>query len=385
MIIGVLVNSGKLEEAYALAERTLEAAVRARGPDDYHVQAMRGLVGESHLLRRWDVETARAMMTEAYEGQKRALSSNNWFTSQLHGRLAAFYANIGELDQAAREFDQVAGEFRIPWKPDNPTRSYWAVWGGLVHRERGDHRRCSALIQEAMDTWLKDYNPLHPSVLWCEAQPRPGSGRPQTARKIMELEKGVFPASHARPELTGLPELNRRLVEVYAGSGEVEKATKLVEEVIKDWQPLYKAKDRWAAGDRDMLARLLAGAFDKGPGPRDVPRALALAEANVKAYPKDGQLQTTLGIAQYRAKKYHDAVATLTQAAELDGDRRIAPRGFFLAMARFSTGEKEKARAAFDEAAAWMDFEGRPGHPALVHNRAEAAKLLGLKESGPPK
>jgi serine/threonine protein kinase/tetratricopeptide (TPR) repeat protein len=384
LIISVLINSGKFDEAYAMAERTLEAATRVRGPDDSHTLGIRGLTGEAQLFKRWDVESARERIREAYEGQKRALGPYNWFTTQHHARLGEFYATVGDFDDAVRELDGALEEFQRIATPDNPTTSNWAVLRIGVLRERGDHKRSSALIQGALDTWMKDLDPQHPGVQWCRAHLAMNRGDIESARKSFEHVKGLY-MSDATFIQTGLCNYNRRLVELSAGSGEVEEATKLIEEVIKDWQPVYKGKDRWAAGDRDMLARLLAGVFDRVPGPRDVPRALALAEANVRDYPKDGQLRTTLGIAQYRARNFKDAAASLAKAAELDGDRRIAPRGFFLAMARLSTGEKDMAHAAFDEAAAWMDAEGRPDHPALVRNRAEAAVLLGVKDVGPGK
>jgi hypothetical protein len=50
---------------------------------------------------------------------------------------------------------------------------------------------------------------------------------------------------------------------------------------------------------------------------------------------------------------------------------------FFLAMAHWQLGEKDKARAWYDQAVAWMD-KNRPQDAELKRFRAEAAALLGL-------
>jgi tetratricopeptide (TPR) repeat protein len=185
-------------------------------------------------------------------------------------------------------------------------------------------------------------------------------------------------------DLLGVAGTKRLLVKVLAWRGDVEKALELAEVALKEWQPVYSGKDRWTAGDRDMIAQLLANAPGSRPGLRDVSRALELASANVKAFPNDGQFWTTLGIAQYRAVNYDDSILSLTKAGQLDGDLRRAPRGFYFAMAQWQKGDKDKARTTFDETAAWMD-ENRPGHPELIPARAEARALLELHGSGPEK
>src|SRR5262249_37673366 len=120
-----------------------------------------------------------------------------------------------------------------------------------------------------------------------------------------------------------------------------------------------------------------ANASETSPGLRDVSRARELAEKNVATFPHDGLFRTTLGIVQYRDRRWNEAIATLEKANQLDEDRRFAPRGFFRAMAHWRRGEKERARQLFERSQAWME-EHRPGHPELLQARAEAAALLGL-------
>jgi hypothetical protein len=52
---------------------------------------------------------------------------------------------------------------------------------------------------------------------------------------------------------------------------------------------------------------------------------------------------------------------------------------FFLAMAHWRLGEKEKARASFDKAVQWMEMH-QPQNEELRRFRNEAAELVGVKE-----
>ncbi len=55
---------------------------------------------------------------------------------------------------------------------------------------------------------------------------------------------------------------------------------------------------------------------------------------------------------------------------------------FFLAMAHGRLGEKEQGRKWYDQAVEWME-KNDPDDGGLKHMRAEAAELLGIKESAP--
>lgn len=83
-------------------------------------------------------------------------------------------------------------------------------------------------------------------------------------------------------------------------------------------------------------------------------------------------------MALWRAGDLKTAVETLEKADRMykDGD---LPHRFFLAMAYWQIGEKDKARRAYDQAVEWMD-KHQPKHEQFHRFRAEAAELLGVKE-----
>jgi tetratricopeptide (TPR) repeat protein len=133
------------------------------------------------------------------------------------------------------------------------------------------------------------------------------------------------------------------------------------------------------AGVQDRLARLLATC--PAPQLRDARQAVDLAKKAVARAPRNGAFWNTLGIAQYRAQDWQAAVASLEKSMQLrkGGD---ASDWFFLAMAHWRSGAKDKARPWYDRAVRWVE-KNRPKDEELGRFRAEAAALLGLPEPPP--
>ncbi|MEX0713654.1 MAG: hypothetical protein WD278_15040, partial [Pirellulales bacterium] len=132
----------------------------------------------------------------------------------------------------------------------------------------------------------------------------------------------------------------------------------------------------------DDLAWCLATFPD--PQVRDPGRAVELAKKAVELAPQDGNWSKTLGAALYRAGDWQAAAAALATSMELrnGGD---GFDGFFLAMALWQLGDKDKARERYTQAVQWMD-NNKPADAQLLRFRAEATGLLGLsKPPAPPK
>jgi tetratricopeptide (TPR) repeat protein len=111
---------------------------------------------------------------------------------------------------------------------------------------------------------------------------------------------------------------------------------------------------------------------------RDSRLAVKSAKKAVELAPKEGDYWNTLGAAHYRAENFKEAVAALEKSMELreGGD---SFDWFFLAMAYWHLGEKEKASSWYEKAVDWMD-KNDPKNEELLRFRAEAAELLGTKE-----
>jgi WD40 repeat protein len=113
----------------------------------------------------------------------------------------------------------------------------------------------------------------------------------------------------------------------------------------------------------------------------DYQLAARQAEAACRADPASRNYRTTLGMAQYRLGKfkkerYLEALGTLTRCDQSDPTTLV-----FLAMVHWQLGETDKARAWFDKAVAWLDQGKQKDDADVKRFRAEAAELLGIKET----
>jgi serine/threonine protein kinase/WD40 repeat protein/tetratricopeptide (TPR) repeat protein len=126
-----------------------------------------------------------------------------------------------------------------------------------------------------------------------------------------------------------------------------------------------------ATADRKRAAELPQGdandyntrAWNLATGPaaqRDPDEALAAARKAVSLAPGMAIYLNTLGVAQFRAGLYADAIATLEKSLAASNGQSDAFDLFFLAMTRRKLGQIERARADFDRALRW-----RRDHPKL--------------------
>jgi len=116
---------------------------------------------------------------------------------------------------------------------------------------------------------------------------------------------------------------------------------------------------------------------------RDPQRAVRLANRAVELAPKSGDFWNTLGVAHYRAGDWQVAVASLSKSMKLTkGGNSID--WFFLAMAHWELGDKNKAREWYDKAVTWMD-KNRPQDAELRRFRAEAEALLKVEKKSKEK
>ncbi|HUE72287.1 MAG TPA: protein kinase [Pirellulaceae bacterium] len=106
-------------------------------------------------------------------------------------------------------------------------------------------------------------------------------------------------------------------------------------------------------------------------------RALEFAQKAVELEASAGYAWNTLGVAFYRAGRWNDAIEALQKSRDL-GNAHESYDAFFLAMAHWQLGDKEKAVSQYDQAVRWMD-ENQPKNEELRRFRAEAAELLGGK------
>jgi uncharacterized protein HemY len=121
------------------------------------------------------------------------------------------------------------------------------------------------------------------------------------------------------------------------------------------------------------------------PKYRDPPGAVELAKKATELAPDVGAFWNTFGAAQYRAADWQAAVAAFNKSMELrnGGD---AHDWFFLAMAHWRLGERDKARQRYDQAVQWIEKNNQAlaTQPRLTEElrrfRSEAEEVLELKK-----
>jgi tetratricopeptide (TPR) repeat protein len=176
----------------------------------------------------------------------------------------------------------------------------------------------------------------------------------------------------------------------YYSAGRDAEALPLFEESLALREDKFGPQDSRTVWSMVNLAELLATASDVSL--RDPPRALELAKKAVDATqdptnPSRGthvEALATRGIAHYRTGDWNGAAADLEKAIGLrtpdlaqNSAANNTCNGFYLAMAYWQLGDKERARQWFARSVKWME-EGKVDFAVVKRSRAEAAALLGV-------
>jgi tetratricopeptide (TPR) repeat protein len=158
-------------------------------------------------------------------------------------------------------------------------------------------------------------------------------------------------------------------------NGQRNEAVACYQEAIRSYQQPTRLNQNFDATAHRVMAWFLATCPE--PKFRDVPQAVELAKKAVMLAPSECRMWSTLGVCLYRAGDCKAAIEALEKSGELrnGGD---SFDWFFLAMAHWQLGKKEKARRLYDQAVEWMD-KNQPKNAELIRFRAEAAELLGVK------
>ncbi len=121
------------------------------------------------------------------------------------------------------------------------------------------------------------------------------------------------------------------------------------------------------------LAWALAKPADRSSPERT--EALEHARQAVALSPKNSSFHNTLALAEYRAGHWAESIAAADRSIALSTGVD-ASNWFFLAMAHWQQGEKDRSRAYFDQAVAWTK-QHDPQNVELLAFWREAAQLLG--------
>jgi eukaryotic-like serine/threonine-protein kinase len=157
---------------------------------------------------------------------------------------------------------------------------------------------------------------------------------------------------------------------------------KRYEPAITDFEAALARRPDWPA-IRERLAmccNLRARELNKYPrSSRDPNRALQLARRADELIPGEPVLENTLGVAEYRAGRYAESIATLGRNLEARQHHVDASNLFVMAMAHHHLGDRETARDCFERAVRRLGAQKGPSAEhatALAAYHAEAELVL---------
>jgi eukaryotic-like serine/threonine-protein kinase len=164
--------------------------------------------------------------------------------------------------------------------------------------------------------------------------------------------------------------------------GAIYQALRRFDPAIADLEPSLAEEP-----DRSTVREALASccnerAWELATGPestRNPQRALSLARRATGLAPNVAECLNTLGVAEYRAGRHAEAIATLERSLAAGKGRSDAFDLFFLAMAHHRLAHSEQSRGCFDRAVKWLieQKDLSAGHAGeLASFRAEAESVL---------
>jgi tetratricopeptide (TPR) repeat protein len=373
------------------------------------------------LHRSGDIGQGEIHQLEAIKLQKRVVEQRNDLPSKIFAtlQLAWFHSDLGFLLLETDRHEEAAKEHRLVISivtqldaqastlPDYRRgrlpgfRPEWSIPEALAEahmmlgrelRELGQSREAETNLKRSLEYWarvVKDW-PGEPRQYMKLANVKcslglllfEGGQRPEGLQHLDEaiaLVRKVVDQSPSDREYQNMLSTSLTLNgHLLLAQGEREQAAEQFCQALNIREELA---DRHSTipSDLNELAWFLASCPD--PQFRDPDRAISLAQKALQKVKDNGIIWNTLGIAQFRAGQWREAIVSLEKSMERNkgGD---SYDWLFLAMAHWRLGEKEEARRWYDKADKELKkFE----YPHVEEGRwlAEAAALLQIKGGNP--
>ena len=134
--------------------------------------------------------------------------------------------------------------------------------------------------------------------------------------------------------------------------------------------------------DHPAACNGLAWFYATGPaGMRAPAKALPLALAAVRRFPRNADYRNTLGVVYYRLGQYEQGLEALEQSVQDHQGEATAYDWYYLAMSYHQLGRAAQAQSSYEQAREWQKYASlTPGERAeLEASRAEADAVLGRR------
>jgi serine/threonine protein kinase/Flp pilus assembly protein TadD len=305
-------------------------------------------------------------------------------TLRATNNLANTFLGQGRLEESLKLFEDVVGAARRVYGPTSPDTlgPMNNLANVLARLRRWDEAR--ALHEEALAGRRQVLGPDDPATLQSMnnlADVLRVQGHLDSARRLQEeaLAGQIRVLGPDNPHTLG--SMYNIAVLLWL-QGQMGEATAMFEKVLEAQSRVQGRTHPDTLAMMNSQAWRLATAAD--PKRRDPRRAVQLAREVVQYQPRAADKWNTLGVACYRAGDLQGAIAALEKSEQLAPGQFTAENHFFLAMAHWQLGEKDKARDSYAKAVAWMK-QNQPGGQELLQFQAEASRLTGTPDARAPR
>jgi tetratricopeptide (TPR) repeat protein len=361
-----------LEEVVAVKRRTLgtEDPLTLRSVNNLAVTlAMQGLL-----------EDAVKLVEETLEIQRRVEGPESIATLRSAYNLAIMRRHLGRWAEARPLFDESLQRLRRVFGTDHQDTLRVVNGLGELLLDQRRPAEARALFEEALKGQRLVLGPTSEETVLTMinlADTARLQGRLDDGRKLAEeadaLNRHTLGPEHPQT-LFGLTILSS----IARDQGRLDAARKGYEQALAALRRTLSARTPEVQRCMVDYAWMLAATTD--PGYRDPHRAIELADELIRNSPKVRDVWTILGVAHYRAGAWNDAIAALEKSEAVAPGLFTAANGFFLAMAYWRLGEKEKGREWYAKALQSVETASQPAGRELALFRSEAAHLLGISD-----
>jgi len=379
----ILLQTGKSAEAQKILEEVVAVQRRTLGPEDRRtLHAMTNL--SIALAMQGLLEDAAKLVEEYREIQRRVEGPESIFTLRSTYNLATMRRHLGQWAESRPLFDESLQTLRRVFGPDHQDtlRAVNGLGELLLDQRRPAEAR--ALFEEVRKGMVQILGPTNEETILSlinVADAARLQGRLDEARRMAEeadaLDRRILGPEHPQ-RLFGLTILST----IARDQDRLDDARKGYDEALAALRRTFSARmpevQRCMADD----AWMLAAAPD--PAHRDPRRAIELVNELIRNTPKVRDVWTTLGVAHYRAGSWDDAIAALEKSEAVAPGCFTTVDCFFLAMACWQLGEKEKGREWYAKALSSVATASQPTRRELALFRSEASHLLGIPDPKRP-
>ncbi len=374
---GAYKSIGEHQRAESLFLKALEIDCQTLGEE--HPDTLKSMhsIGNVYIDQgRYD--EAEAVMLKTVEFRRRTMGKEHPDTLISMEHLARIYDRQGDQQRAEKLYndtlqilDRTLGESHL-----QTVRTLGNL--GVLYARQGQHSKAKAIWERTLKTLRSTLGEEHPNTLACmmnlaTAQKKLSQFEEaeNLYRQTLEVQRRTLGVEHPSTLLTMVG-----LASVYEKQHRYKEALDLLLQTLEPLRRVLGEEHPVTLKVLTSLAWWLATAPD--PAARNSAQAVELATRATEIQPGRANCWVNLGVALYRDGQFTEAVQILEKARRM-GDGEDWYHRFFLAMAYWKTGQREKAVENYQQAVSWLESGDRGEEPRRFAE--EARELIKSREA----